>query len=199
LTTGDLRNNSSGNVELFTQNRSMATGSVTWPSPVVTSGGGAATNNGNAIGVDTSGFAYVAGNYGSASNGKDSVLLRYKVLDGSGLTTLYQNGVSSGSLNFSGANEFLDVAVDTDGTLYAVGYVTQSNLVSTTASGAVTSWWIGKYSPSGLVQLWTATFNFGVGNDRAISVSLSGNFVYVMGAETFTGPKTGTRVLKFVK
>ena len=199
LTTGNLSNISSGNIEIFTQDRSMTTGSVSWPTPTTTTGGGAATNNGNAIGVDAQGFAYVAGNFGSASNGKDSVLLRYKVSDGSGLTTLYQNGVSSGSFTFSGANEFLDVAVDTDGTTYAVGYVTQSNLVSTTASGAVTSWWIGKFSPTGLVPLWTATFNFGVGNDRAITVSLSGNFVYVVGAETFTGPKTGTRVLKFVK
>ena len=199
LITGNLSNTGSGNIEILTENRAMDTGTVLWPSPITTTGGGASTNNGNAIGADGQGFAYVAGNFGSAVNGKDSVLLRYKVSDGSGLTTLYHNGAGGGAFDFAGANEFLDIAVDTDGTAYVVGYVTQSNLVSTTAAGAVTSWWIGKFPPGALVPIWTATFNFGVGNDQALNVSICGNFVYVVGPETFTGPKTGLRVLKFVK
>jgi YD repeat-containing protein len=177
---------------------------VVWPTttPLPTTGGGTSANNGNAVGADGQGFAYVAGNFGSAGNGKDSVMLRYKVADGSGLTTMYHNGVSSGSLAFTGANEFMDVAVDTDGTTYAVGYITQANLVSTTATGSVTSWWIGKFSPSGLVPIWAATFNFGTGSDQALSVSISGNFIYVVGSETVpagAGMKLGLRVLKFVK
>jgi YD repeat-containing protein len=198
LTTGDLSNTTSGNIEILTQNSDLATGSVVWPSPVTSTGGGAATNNGNAIGSDTQGFAYVAGNFGSAANGKDSVVLRYAIFDGSGLTTFYKNSV------FSGPNEFLGVAVDTDGTTYAVGYITQSNLVSTTATGAVTSWWIGKFSPTGLVPIWTATFNFGTGNDQAVSVSISGNYLYVVGSETVPlvpgpGTKVGVRAIKFLR
>jgi hypothetical protein len=154
---------------------------------VSSTGGGAATNKGSAIGVDGQGFAYVVGTFGSAANGKDSVLLRYKVSDGSGLTTLYQNS------DFTGANEFLGVAVDTDGTTYVVGYVTLSELSSTT------SMWIGKFPPGGILPLWTATFNAGVGNDQAINVSLSGNFVYVVGQNTVAGPKNGMRIFKFVK
>jgi hypothetical protein len=120
--------------------------------------------------------------------------LQYKVSDGSGLTTFYKNSAFT-----AGPNEFLGIAVDTDGTTYAVGYFTQSNLVSTSAAPPVTSWWIGKFSPTGLVPVWTATFNFGLGNDQAMSVMISGNFLYVVGSELFTGPKTGIRVLKMVK
>lgn len=199
LTTGNLTNTVSGKIEILSQDSTLDTGNVIWPSPISTTGGGAATNIGAAIGADGQGFAYVAGNFGSAANGKDSVLLRYNLSDGTGLTTLYQNGVTSGSLNFTGANEFLGAAVDTDGTTYIVGYITQTNLVSTTAAGAVTSWWIGKFSSTGLVPVWTATFNNGVGSDQGISLSLSGNFVYVVGSQTVTGPKTGLRVFKFVK
>ncbi|HLY10056.1 MAG TPA: hypothetical protein VKW04_12185 [Planctomycetota bacterium] len=193
LTTGDINNNTSGNIEVLTQDSAMSTGSVVWPSSVTSTGGGAATNNGNAIGIDGQGFAYVAGNFGSAANGKDSVLLRYKISDGSGLTTLFKNSA------FTGANEFLGIAVDTDGTTYVVGYVTLSDLVSTTASGSTTSMWIGRFAPGVSTPIWTATFNNGVGNDQAVSVCLSGNFVYVFGQETVTGPKLGTRVFKFVK
>jgi hypothetical protein len=185
LTTGDLSNTISGNVELLTQDTSLSTGSLLWPIPVATTGGGQATNNGNAIGIDGFGFAYVAGYFGSSGNGRDSVLLRYQISDGSGLTTLYKN------TGFSGANEFLGIAVDTDGTTYLVGYVTLSG---------TTSMWIGRLSPGGILPLaWTATFNNGVGNDQALGVSLSGNFVYVVGQQTVTGPKNGLRVFKFVK
>jgi hypothetical protein len=201
LTTGNLTNSGTGNIEILTEDRALASasGTVNWPTttPLPTTGGGAATNNGNAIGADGQGFSYVAGFFGSTANGRDSVLLRYKVSDGSGLTTMYHNGVSAGSLSFAGANEFMDVAVDTDGTTYVVGYITQNNLVP--SPGTVTSWWIGKFSPTGLVPLWSATFNNGIGNDQAVSVSLSGNFVYVTGSQTVTGPKSGLRVYKFVK
>jgi hypothetical protein len=202
LTTGNLKNSGSGNIEVLTAASNLTlgisgatpSGSVIWPSPITTTGGGAATNNGNAVATDGQGFAYVAGNYGSATHGKDSVILQCKVSDGSGLTTFYKNSAFT-----AGPNEFLGIAVDTDGTTYAVGYITQSNLVSTTGTLPVTSWWIGKFSPTGLVPVWTATFNFGLGNDQAMSVIISGNFVYVVGSELFTGPKTGIRVLKFVK
>jgi hypothetical protein len=192
LTTGDLNNSTSGNIELFTE-ASTLTGTLLWPNPPTTTGGGASTNNGNAIGTDGQGFAYVAGNFGSNTHGKDSVIIQYKASDGSGLNTLYKNST------FAEANEFLGIAVDTDGTIYAVGYINQSNLVSTTAAPPVTSWWIGKFAPTGLVPVWTATFNFGLGNDQAMSVAISGNYVYVVGSEIYTGPKTGLRVLKFMK
>jgi hypothetical protein len=196
LTTGDLSNSVSGNIEIFTQNTSLgsATGAVVWPSPMpTTTGGGQATNNGNAVGADGQGFVYVAGNFGSAANGRDSVLLRYKISDGTGLTTLYKNST------FTGANEFLGIAVDTDGTAYVVGYVTLSDLISTTAVAPTTSMWIGRFPPGGAIPLWTATFNAGTGNDQAISVSLSGTYVYVTGQETVPSPKTGMRVFKFLK
>lgn len=177
----------------------MATGALVWPTPVVTTGGATTGSNGNAIAVDSQGFAYVAGRFGSVANGKDSILLRYNVADGAGLTMLYQNGVSSGSLSFSGSNEFLGAAIDSDGSIYVVGYVTHTDLVSTTAVGAVTSMWIGKFPPASGVPVWTATFNAGTGNDQAISVSLSGAFVYVVGQNAVPGPKNGLRVFKFVK
>ena len=123
----------------------------------------------------------------------DSVLLRYKISDGSGLTTLYQNST------FTGPNEFLGLAVDTDGTTYAVGYITHTDLISTTAVGAVTSMWIGKFPPTGVAPIWTATFNEGTGNDQAISVSVSGSFVYVAAQGAIPGPKNRLRVFKFVK
>jgi hypothetical protein len=193
LTTGDLNNTVSGNIEILTESSNLGTGAVVWPTPISTTGGGAATNNGNAIGIDGQGSAYVAGNFGSVANGKDSVLLRYKVSDGSGLMTLYKNST------FTGANEFLGIAVDTDGTAYVAGYVTLSDLVSTTAVGPTTSMWIGRFPPGSAVPLWTATFNAGTGNDQAISVSLSGNYVYIVGQESVPGPKTGMRVFKFLK
>lgn len=184
LTTGDFGKTTSGNIEVFTQSSTLP-GAVVWPTPTITTfGGGAPANKGNAIGSDTQGFAYVAGYLGGTTNVRDSVLLRYNLSDGSGLTTLYLN------TKFSGQNEFVGLAVDTDGTCYVVGYVTLSG---------TTSMWIGRFPPSGASPLWTATFNNGVGSDQAINVSISGNFIYVVGQEIVTGPKNGMRVFKFVK
>lgn len=187
LTTGNLSNTTTGNIEIYTQDSAMDTGNLVWPSPVTSTSGGAATNSGKAISIDGQGSTYVAGNFGSAAGGKDSVLLRYKISDGSGLATLYKNST------FIGPNEFLGIAVDADGTSYVAGYVTLSELSSTT------SMWIGKFPPAGGPPLWTATFNNGVGNDQAISVSLSGAYVYVVGQNTVAGPKNGMRVFKFLK
>lgn len=72
-------------------------------------------------------------------------------------------------------DEILDLAVDTDETLYAVGYET--------VEGQNKNMWVRKLTADG-VPLWTRTYHGGGGEDRAVSVVLSGSAVIVVGFRT---------------
>jgi len=67
------------------------------------------------------------------------------------------------------------VEVDTDGSVFVAGYET--------VAGQGENMWIRKYAPSGAVA-WTRTYDGGFGNDRAVSLALSGSKVFVAGTRT---------------
>jgi hypothetical protein len=81
----------------------------------------------------------------------------------------------------NGDDEILDIALDTDGSIYAVGYET--------VSGQGQNIWVRKYDTN-LNPVWTRTHDGGVGNDRAISVAIHGDQVVVAGYETVSGGLT---------
>jgi outer membrane protein assembly factor BamB len=134
---------------------------------------------GQAIALDGSGNIYVGGFAGTDTNGRDGLLLRYT-----------DTGAFSNAALFTGPaggdDEILDIAVDSDGFIYAVGYET------VTSQGE--NMWIRKYeydtNNNEFNTIWTRTHDGGFGNDRAISVAISGSNLVVAGYETNSGGQT---------
>jgi hypothetical protein len=110
----------------------------------------------------------------STWQGRNGVLLRYA-----------STGILSTLTTFGGAaggdDEILDIAVDADGSIYAVGYET--------VAGQGENMWVRKYDAN-FNPVWTRTHDGGVGDDRAISVAIHGNQIAVAGYETVTGGQT---------
>jgi len=89
----------------------------------------------------------------------------------------------------------LDIAVDsTNGAIYAVGYES--------VAGQGTNMWIRRYSSTGTV-VWTRTHHHAgagdAGADRAVSVSINGSHVVVVGDVTLALGGKEIHVRKYVK
>lgn len=185
--TGDLT--VGGFTDIFTQ-RVTSGGIADWSDPL---SNGGQTDLGNAIAVDRTGNVddiVVGGFQTVTSQGKNAVLHKY-TNGGSGVSPfpLSYNGTANGD------DEILGVAVDsTNGAIYAVGYET--------VTGQGTNMWIRRYSAAGAV-VWTRTHHHaGVGdpgNDRAVSVKINGNFIYVVGDVTLAGGGKDIHVRKYRK
>jgi hypothetical protein len=146
---------------------------------------GSSTNGiGQSVGVDGSGNGYVGGFFTHAGD-KDSVILRYGT------------GAPPGTVHFppasltdrAGNDEILDIAVDPDGTLYAVGYETNG----AQASDLV----LYKISAAGLI-LWKRTVHEN-GNDRGVSVVSTPTHVIVVGEVEIAAGNKDIHVRKYVK
>ncbi len=138
-----------------------------------------------AVAFDSSGNVIVAGFFGSPTPGmnNDALLMKYT---STGL--LSQLDTYAGIAN--GNDEILDIALDTDGSVYAVGYET--------VTGQGENVWVRKYDAS-FTPVWTRTYHGGVGDDRAVSVVLTGGSVVVVGQETVAGGTTNVHVRRYAK
>jgi hypothetical protein len=127
---------------------------------------------GRGIAVDATGNVYVCGSAQTATGGRNGILIRYRpgilpVLD------VPYAGLSNQD------DEFMDVVVDqATGAIYVVGYVT--------VAGQGENMVIKKYEYANneFNGVWERTYHGGFGNDRAISVAISGNDLVVAGYET---------------
>ena len=129
---------------------------------------------GNAVARDPAGNLFMAGFVGTATEGRNAILLRYSST-GNLTNFITFNGLASGD------DEILDIAVDSDSSIYAVGYET--------VAGQGKNIWIRKYDAF-LNPIWTRTHDGGVGDDAAASVAIHGNQLVVAGYETVTGGMT---------
>ncbi|HKS16599.1 MAG TPA: hypothetical protein VJU16_04750, partial [Planctomycetota bacterium] len=170
IAAGDITATLSSQTQVQTAQYSSG-GAALWENQF---GLGVSPNVGNAVAVDSSGNFFTAGFLSTTSEGRNSFLLRYgsnKVI--SGFDTY--NGSANGN------DEILDVATDTDGSVYVVGYET--------VTGQGENMWVRKYDAN-LNEVWTRTHDGGVGNDRAISCAIFGNQLVVAGFQTVTGGQT---------
>jgi hypothetical protein len=147
-----------------------------------------ASGKGQAVGIDTAGNVYTGGYYTRGPTGRDMVLLRYPL-------TGPPASVPLTSL-LPGDDEILDLAVDSDDSVYVVGYESVTSpaqgkniiLLHISAAGAL---------------LMKRTVHGGLGDDRAVSVVLSSDgmkdFVYVVGEITVAGAETDILVRKYVR
>jgi len=160
-------------------NTRSSNGSVTETWNSHSQGSGAAPTRGQSIGIDGNNNVYVAGV--TTGNGLDSFIIKYS------------GGNSTPGPHFkstrAGDDEFLDIAVDTDGTIYATGYETNS-----TQEDLV----LFKLAPNGAVD-WKRTLNFNNNADRGNQVMLTATHVIVVGQVTNTGGDLDIHVRKYVK
>jgi hypothetical protein len=182
LITGDLAQGLGvGPTDIYSQrlvDNSPVSVAEVWNEPVASVGN--TLGIGRSIGVDGAGNAFVAGFFTHTDN--DSVILRYP------------SGAPPGTVHFPAANrtgddEILDIAVEADGTLYAVGYETngaqQSDLV------------LYRIAPNNAV-VWKRTVHEN-GNDRAVSVSSTSTHVIVVGELEIAPGNKDIHVRKYVK
>ena len=171
--TGSMTTNASPvQVSMYLEKAHISTQGVS-----VWSATGPAPNNGSALGyaagVDASGNIYVVGSGTTASTGKDSMIWKFS-----------SSGAPVGGawpLQFDGAthgdDEFLDVSVQADGTLYATGYETGTGMV------------LYKISPGAAVE-WKQIFDNGTGTDRGVSLVTTSNSIIVIGETTVAPSNT---------
>jgi len=138
---------------------------------------------GNAIALDASGNKFVAGFAGTAAEGRNAVLLRY-----SSTGILYNYVAFNGASN--GDDEILDIVVDPDGSIYAVGYET--------VAGQGKNIWVRKYDAN-FNPVWTRTHDGGVGDDVATSAAIHGDQLVVAGYETVAGGATKFKLRVYTK
>jgi hypothetical protein len=168
---GDLLSTLLGGTNQVYTGQFTAAGVATWDDEFVE--GQVPNDIGQAIALDSAGNIFVAGSVGKDSGGRNGVLLRYAA---GGAPLLAKEYAGAAGLD----DEILDIAVDTDGTIYAVGYEN--------VTGQGENWWVRKITYDSLnndfVNVWSRTHHGGFGNDRAISVAISGNNLVVAGYET---------------
>jgi len=170
-TTGDHTSGLLGVVQILTGRFSPA-GAGLWEDLFGDSD--APDDVGHAVALDSTGNLFMAGFMGTTPQGRNAALLRYGSSGVLGALTTF-NGTANGN------DEILDIAVDPDGSIYAVGYET--------VSGQGENIWVRKYDAN-FNPVWTRTHDGGVGDDRAISVAIHGNQVVVAGYQTATGGLT---------
>jgi hypothetical protein len=180
FSAGDLTSSASGSVEDFTR-RTTTGNAVLWSEQVGDNVGPA--DRAHAVVVEPAGTILVGGSFGTAATGKDRMMLRYTVAGG--LSLVVTDAVAA-----AGDDEILDVAVDADGTIYATGYET--------VAGQGKNLWLRKYDAAGN-PVWTRTYHGGAGDDRGVSVMISGSSVIVVGVETLSGGATEIHVRRYAK
>jgi hypothetical protein len=179
-TAGDLTNLATGYVEDFARKTSSA-GAMVWSAQLGDSD--APADRAQAVAVDAGSNVIVGGFFGTTSQGRDGALIKY---------------TSAGSLVWSSTangrdgldDEIADVAVDSGGNIYATGFET--------VSGQGKNLWVRKYGPAGNV-VWTRTYHGGVGDDRAVGVSVSGSWLVVLGVETVSGGTTDVHIRAYAR
>ena len=138
---------------------------------------------GNAVALDAAGNLYMGGFVGTTAEGRNALLIKYA-----------STGILSAFTTFNGAangdEEILDIAVDTDGSIFAVGYET--------VAGQGKNIWVRKYD-SDFIPVWTRTHDGGFGDDEAISVAIHGNQLVVAGYQTVTGGQTKLKLRVYAK
>lgn len=141
----------------------------------------------SAVAVDPLDLSVVSGGYFGkgtlAAPLRDGLLLKFDAA-GTPLFLVRHDGPAGGD------DEILDVAVDADGSVYAVGYET--------VAGQGENLWVRRYSAIG-APVWTRTYHGGTGNDRAVGVALVGGSVVVVGSETVAGLTRNAHVRRYVK
>jgi hypothetical protein len=142
--------------------------------------GGSAFAIGRSVGVDGAGNVYVAGFYTHPN--LDSVILRY----GSGSPP----GLPHLSSTRPGDDEILDIAVEPDGTIYAVGYETNV--------GQGQDLVLLKIAPNNAI-LWKRTVDESGSDDRGVSVMTTPTHVIVVGELTVGAGNKDIHVRKYVK
>ncbi|HYF01685.1 MAG TPA: hypothetical protein VEJ18_22380 [Planctomycetota bacterium] len=132
---------------------------------------GNTAGRGNSVGIDSAGNVYVGGYYTRSATGRDMVILRYT--PSGPPASVHLNPVISGD------DEILDIAVASDGTVFAVGYET----VGTPNQGK--NLILLHVNPLGtLVRKWSLHGALAGGADRGVSVAISADSVYVVGEVT---------------
>jgi hypothetical protein len=131
------------------------------------------------VGIDGSHNVYVAGF--TTGTGLDSFIIKYA----NGNSTPGPHVLSTRA----GNDEFLDIAVESDGTIYATGYETNSGKEDLV---------LYKFAPNG-GQTWKRTIKFVNGADRGVKVLLTATHVIVVGQVTNTGGDLDIHVRKYVK
>jgi hypothetical protein len=191
FTTGNRTDGLLGAIEDYTQ-RSDATGTVVWVAQQV----GGVPDIGLAVAIDS--FTspdplapappkvVIGGNHSAAGEGLNGMIIKFRSTGQPSVFGLTHNGTADGD------DAVLDVAVDAvDGSIYAVGY---EHVSATPAQGE--NFWVRKYDNNGNVT-WTRTFH-GTGEDRAVSVVISGSALYVVGEEQ-SGSFSILHVRKYAK
>jgi hypothetical protein len=128
---------------------------------------------GRSIALDADFNYYVGGYAGKSVGGRNGLLIRY-VAGGASYVSQEFTGLAGGD------DEILDITVDPDGSIYAVGYEN--------VAGQGENWWVRKmeFNPNlnQLIPVWARTHHGGFGNDRAVSVAIHGTRLVVAGYET---------------
>lgn len=183
FSVGDLYSIVTG-LSIFAR-RSTSAGAETWSQQRLEDGSTSTADLAHAVLHDpATDTVYVGGYFSTAAQGRNRALLK---LTGGGLIfeSVNQNGPGNGD------DEILDLAVDSDGTLYAAGVET--------AAGANANLWVRKYDATGAV-VWTRTYDGpGAGADRAVSLAIQGDLLLVAGTETLSGGTTDVIVRAYRK
>ncbi len=190
FTTGDLTSLVvPGNPEIYTSkivdtNTSTFNGGVTEAWNDRSRGSNTAPARGQAIGVDGNHNVYVAGF--CTGTGLDSFILQY---DGA-ISPPVPAPVGFFTLTRTGNDEFLDVAVEPDGTIYATGYETNG------AQGEDLV--LYKIAPNKTI-LWKRTLDNASLSDRGVKVMTTSTHVIVVGEIGVAAGNLDIHVRKYVK
>ena len=160
-TLGNLAG-SKGSYDMFLRKYS-ASGGVSWTKQFGTSG----FDYANAVAVSGS-SVYVAG---STADGTASNYTAYLAKFNSSGTQLWSRSFGSSADDYA-----TDVAVDSSGNIYVVGYTYGA---ITGSNGGGTDMFVRKYNTSGNV-VWTRQFHFS-NRDEAYGVAVNGTSVFVLG------------------
>ena len=178
--TGNLGSLATSAIELLTRKSSGAAGTATWSNQF--SDPDTPPDTGQAVGLDGSGNVYVGGSLGTSSQGKNAFLIKYSP---AGFAVSFETFDGGANLD----DEILGLAVESDGTVYAVGYLT--------LTGPLQVMWIRKFDPTGAI-VWTRTYA-SAGNAQAIDVLLNSTSITVIGFETLAGGETDIHVRRYAK
>lgn len=179
--SGDLTSTASGFIEVVTRRSNPGTGAAIWSDQF--GDNTAPADLGRAVASDASGNVYCGGFMGTSTQGRNGALLKY--LPGGFLTSF----ITFDDLNAMD-DEILDLAVEPDGTVYAVGYEA--------VAGQGQNLWIRKYDPAGSA-VWTRTYDGGAGDDRGAAVVITGTSVIVVGSRTEAGGETNIHVRRYAR
>ena len=184
--TGDL---TVGTVDARTAHCLESTsGVVDWST--TQDGASALADGGNAVAIDTrvGEDTVLAGGFVTTASGRDGAIFKHTsagTVVGAPFPLVY---TGPGNAN----DEVLDLAIDTDGSIFAVGYET--------VTGQGGNFWVRKYSAAG-APLWTRTHrgSIAAGNDRAVSVLLTTTHAIVVGEIENITTNRDIHVRKYVK